>query len=103
MSEPCSGSESDAESVASSATFVSNDAEDPATPWEVDPPEIEPQDDYEAIVNLLIDWAFSYAFAFVKERSWQDRAGQTYKVKLKCDRACQGGRRRLHQAQTRRS
>lgn len=103
MSEPRSGSESDAESIASSATFASDAAEDPATPWEVDSPEIEPQDDYEAIVKFLTDWTFSHAFAFVKERSWQDRAGQTYKVKLKCDRACQGARRRLHRAQTRRS
>ena len=100
-----SGSDSPA-SPASSATFDPSDDEDQQTTWEVEPPEFEPQDDYEAIVDLLTDWAYGYGFAFLKERSWQDRAGTTYKVKLLCDRACAGGTMRSHRAnnaQTRRS
>src|SRR3984885_14797402 len=85
-----SGSDSPA-SPASSATFDPSDDEDQLTTWEVEPPEFEPQDDYEAIAELLTDWAYGQAFAFVKERSWQNKAGTIYRVKLMCDRACKGG------------
>ena len=69
-----SGSDSPA-SPASSATFDPSDDEDQQTTWEVEPPEFEPQDDYEAIAGLLTDWAYSHAFAFVKEHSWQNKTG----------------------------
>ena len=107
MSSSHADSQSAIESDASSATFASSnsdasDASDvPETSWELDPPEIEPQDDYDAIVDLLTEWAYGHAFAFVKERSWQDQTGATYRVKLMCDRACKAGRRRTSRGNTR--
>ena len=88
MSESCDG----LQSPTSSATFNSSDGDvagvDAVEPWEVELPQIEPADDYEAIVDCLTEWSYGEAFAFVKERSWQNKAGATWKVKLMCDRAC---------------
>ena len=70
MSSLHADSESEVKSDASSATFVSSNSDAsnaPESSWEVEPPEIEPQDNYEAIINLLTEWAYSHAFAFVKE------------------------------------
>src|ERR1700754_1066440 len=101
MPESHADLESEAEYDASSATFTSSHVDDPDAPWEVELPQIQLQADFEAIIDLLTDWALEQRFGFVKARSWQDRAGQTYRVKLICDRACEGGRIRRSRAHTR--
>src|ERR1700751_5340038 len=89
-----SGSDSPA-SPASSATFDPSDNEDQQTTWDVEPPEFKLQDDYKAIAELLTDWAYSQAFAFVKERSWQNKAAPaptTARKRAGADPPGQGGR-----------
>lgn len=93
-------------SATSTATFDPRDHEGQQQTWEVELPEFDPQRNYEAIADCLTEWAFENRFSFVKERSWCNRAGNTYKVKLMCDRACKGGKRQPHrvdEALTRRS
>jgi hypothetical protein len=68
MSEPLDSLDSASDSGASSATLGSGH-DDSDNHWVIDPPEIEPQDDYEAIVDCPTEWAYRMAFAFVKERS----------------------------------
>ena len=56
--------------LASSTTFASSSPGAIDDVWSVPHPDIEPQDDYKAIVNLLTDWAFEHRFMWHVPRAY---------------------------------